>query len=215
MSNIPPSRESGRTLVGLEAPSDVTPPSGIDLPRDLRQMTTHQLALYAIEHGKETRENFMRLDRERRERERQRVKAEEERRKAYLQREIERDGRIDGLITDVREAVQLMRAKDAALDESDGKFLELAGRVATLTTALGQPPQKLETRASQVGELTAAELTELEQGTGLAGVVGRLVAGQKRLERRVGLAAALGSIAASSPSWAPAAVDLVTKIFGG
>jgi hypothetical protein len=208
--STPPSRESGRTLVGIEPPrnGDITPPSGIDLPRDLRSMTTHQLALYAIEHGKETRDNFMRLDRERRERERARLKAEEERRKAYLQRELERDARIDGLITDVRGAVQMMREKDAALDERDGRFLELAARV-------GQAPQKLEMRASQVGELTAAELTELEQGTGLAGVVGRLVAGQKRLERRVGLAAALGSIAASSPSWAPAAVDLLSKVFGG
>lgn len=214
MSSTP--RDSSRTLIGLEAPSsDVTPPSGIDLPRDLRSMTTHQLALYAIEHGKETRENFTRLDRERRDRERERIAAEEKRRKAYLERENERDGKVDAMIRDVRAAVKMMREKDAAADHRAGQLLAIDGRVASLTSVVGKAPQKLETRASQVGELTAAELTELEQGTGLAGVVGRLVAGQKRLERRVGLAAALGALAAGSPSWAPPAIDLLSRIFGG
>lgn len=91
---------------------------------------------------------------------------------------------------------------------------EIRGQLLTIAGTLGRPPQRLDERVSQQGELTQEQLVELEQGTGLAGVVGRLAAGQKRLERRVGIAAALGSVAASSPSWAPAVVDVITKMFG-
>lgn len=89
------------------------------------------------------------------------------------------------------------------------RVVELQRAVVALAEQLGQPPQKLDQRSSQIGELTAEELVELEQGTGLAGVVGRLVAGQARLAKRVGIGAA---VAAAS---APVAVEIIKAIFGG
>jgi chromosome segregation ATPase len=153
-----------------------------------------------------------------------------------LERLIAAEEKIDALISDgrgdrakldgIRRELRTLRlyavrvaqhgeAHAKELDEIKGHMLALAGQIATVVESIGKAPQKLSERQSQQGELTKEELEQLEQGTGLAGVVGRLVAGQKRLERRVGTAAVLGGLAASSPSWAPAVVDVVSKLFGG
>lgn len=133
---------------------------------------------------------------------------------AVLERLDVVEGKIDELIKDwradrrlldvVRGEVRMLRLRISRLvDEAATKTAvrHLAGEVddvkATvmrIDSALGRPPQKLEQRASQ-SEYTPAELVELEQGTGLAGVVGRLVAGQARLNRRVAIGAILGSAA--------------------
>lgn len=131
-----------------------------------------------------------------------------------------RDGRgdhakLDGARRELR-ALRAYTVRMAQHAEQHARELdEIRGQLLTIAGTLGRPPQRLDERVSQQGELTKEQLIELEQGTGLAGTVGRLAAGQKRLERRVGIAAALGSIAASSPSWAPSVVDAITKLFGG
>jgi hypothetical protein len=90
------------------------------------------------------------------------------------------------------------------------RVVELQRAVVALDERVGQPPGKLDQRASQVGDLTAAEIAELERdGTGLAGVLGRTVAAQARLIKRVGIGAATAAAAA------PIAVELIRTIFGG
>ena len=80
--------------------------------------------------------------------------------------------------------------------------------VAAVREIVGTPPVDL-TRASQVGEHTAEELAQLERGTGIAGVVGRLVAGQSRLGKRVAIGAGISAAAA------PIMVEIVKAIAGG
>jgi hypothetical protein len=122
--------------------------------------------------------------------------------------------KVDALITDGRgdrakldgvrrelaslraHAVRLVQRGEATakeLDELRGAMLTLAGQVGTLVELVGRPPQKLSALASQQEQLTAAELVELERGTGLAGVVGRLVANDSRIETRVGMVALVAS----------------------
>jgi len=136
-----------------------------------------------------------------------------------------------------------MRAMDRfdALDRTVAGLSEAVGSVSAavlrIEAAVGQPPQRISlARASQQHELTAAELTALEQGSGLFGVVGRLVANDARsamaageaagtiagqeagrqVARRsgvvVGLVSTAGTVAAATADhWVP----LVKALFGG
>lgn len=112
---------------------------------------------------------------------------------------------------------------------------DLAGQVVNLDLQIGKEPEKIDlTRASQVGNLTAEELTQLEHGTGLKGLVGRLVAGlarareadralaedlAKKLGRlagiRAGVSAGATALATTAPGWVPHAVEFAKQIFGG
>lgn len=85
---------------------------------------------------------------------------------------------------------------------------------------IGQLPEKVDLlRASQLGVLTPDELSAIERGTGLAGTVGRLVAGQietaSKLARALGIRAGLGAgvtaVLTTSPTWLPPLV----QFFGG
>ncbi len=81
-------------------------------------------------------------------------------------------------------------------------------RIAELDERLGQPPKDLG-RYSQQGQHTPDELAELERGTGLAGVVGRTVAGQSKLTKRVGIVTVIGA------SITPAAIEIIRILTGG
>lgn len=123
------------------------------------------------------------------------------------------EGKVDSVIHDAREAFAKLRKLDDAGIVQDAQLLVLSGKIGDLEKLVGKPPKKLESRASHAGELTAQELSDLERGTGLAGVVGRLVAGQARLARKVAIGSALGAgIAAGG---APVLVDLIKQLFGG
>lgn len=137
---------------------------------------------------------------------------------------------LEKYLDDVIEAVFVLQPLPERMRDVYRLLVDTQRELLEVKLLIGTPPQDLSGRQSLMRELTREEYEQLEQGTGLAGVVGRLVAGQKRmeerlanqfevriakLERRLGVAAALGSIAASSPSWAPPTIDLLTKIFGG
>ncbi len=164
------------------------------------------------------------------------------------------EGKVDAVITDLRAertargAIARVVAEDRALSrEAHMRAMqrdsELASSVASLSdemgrvgaavirieATLGKAPQAISLgRASQQGDLTPAELHALEQGSGLLGVVGRLVAndvrsaqeagraaGQSAARRTgaiVGVASTCGTIAAATADhWAPA----LLRIFGG
>lgn len=164
------------------------------------------------------------------------------------------EGKVDAVITDLRAertargAIARVVAEDRALSrEAHVRAMqrdsELASSVASLSdevgrigaavirieATLGKAPQAISIgRASQQGDLTPAELHALEQGSGLLGVVGRLVAndvrsaqeagraaGQSAARRTgaiVGVASTCGTIAAATADhWAPA----LLKLFGG
>lgn len=87
------------------------------------------------------------------------------------------------------------------------EFARASSQMRKLDERMGQPPVDIE-RRSQQGEHTPEELAALEQGTGLAGVVGRLVAGQSKLTKRVGLVTVVGA------SVTPAIIEII-KLFGG
>lgn len=207
---IPRPRSSGHTQVGLgvvearNGNGDITPPSGVDL-ETLSQMGVEEGVLYLGEQVKRL------ADAEH--------KAHTVIAKAAAHAELAEQS-ADAASEDLRairddleslklallgEVLPALRHVQPTLE----RVVELQKAVVGLDQRLGQPPQKLDQRSSQVGELTAAELTELEQGTGLAGVAGRLVAGQARLAKRVGLGAAAAAAAA------PVAVEVLKAIFGG
>lgn len=122
-----------------------------------------------------------------------------------------------------------------AISGVSGALGDVAAKVVDLDLQIGKEPEKVDLmRASQVGNLTAAELTQLEQGTGLKGLVGRLVAGlarareadralaedlAKKLGRlagiRAGVSAGATALATTAPGWVPHAVTLAKQIFGG
>lgn len=103
--------------------------------------------------------------------------------------------KLDGLRREVRALrAYAVRTHDQGAQKSDTKAIkaeldDMRAMLIRIEAALGRAPTKLEARASQQEEMTAAQMVELEQGTGALGVVGRLVAGQARLMRRVGLVA--------------------------
>lgn len=123
---------------------------------------------------------------------------------------IDMYGKIDTCIDEVRAVAKAQReqaASQAKRDEAQAKrdealfaLLPIPARIATvealakdLDERVGQAPNKLTERASLTRELTATEYVELERGTGLAGVTGRLVAADRRLAARIGLVAVVAS----------------------
>lgn len=137
---------------------------------------------------------------------------------------------LEKYLDDVIEAVFVLQPLPERMRDVYRLLVDTQRELLEVKLLIGTPPQDLSGRQSLTRDLTKEEYEQLEQGTGLAGVAGRLVAGQKRLEerlkkhietrlqvleRRVGIAAVLGSVAASSPSWAPQAIDLLSKVFGG
>jgi len=224
----PPPRPSGHTVVGLGAvesngngrhdrEESPTPPSGFSLPPELRMMSPQELALYAIEQVRETRDELIRHDANR--------KTHDER----------RDGKIDALISDVRALMAATKTRDEALFGLLGlpalvetlaaatvanqeAIVAIAGKVeatedklSALDERIGLPPEKIDLgRASLVKEHTAAELTAMEQeGTGLFAIVARLVAGQSRMAKRVAIGAGLSAAAT------PVLIEIVKAIAGG
>jgi hypothetical protein len=212
----PPQRPSGHTVVGLGAvearngnghrdrEESPTPPSGIDLDT-LGQMGLEAGVMYLGEQlrrmaDEEHRSHSVIA----------RAAAHAELAETSADRAVERLRELQGDVDTMRaamlgEVIPALERQSKAL----ARIVELQAAVVALDTRLGQPPTKLDQRSSQVGELTAAELTELEQGTGLAGVVGRLVAGQARLAKRVGIGAGVAAAAA------PVAIEVVKYLFGG
>lgn len=164
------------------------------------------------------------------------------------------EGKVDALIVDLRaertardalvrnvaehrnltrEALTRSMQRDSDLAASvsslSDEVAQIGAAVIRIEATLGRAPQAISIgRASQQGDLTPAELHALEQGSGLLGVVGRLVAndvrsaqeagraaGQSAARRTgaiVGVASTCGTIAAATADhWAPA----LLKLFGG
>lgn len=208
---IPRPRSSGHTQVGLgviearNGNGDITPPSGIDL-ETLSQMGGEAGVMYLGEQVK-------------------RLADEEHRAHAVIARAAAHAELAEQSADNANEAIRAVR------DEVEGiklallgevlpalqrqashveRIVELQKAVVALDQRLGQPPGKLDQRASQVGELTASEIADLErEGTGLFAVVGRIVANQARLIKRVGFGAA------AAAAGAPLAVEVVKWLLGG
>jgi hypothetical protein len=209
-ARIPPPRPSGHTVVGLglvearNGNGESTPPSGIDLDT-LGQMGLEAGVMYLGEQVKRLADEEHRAHTVI-----ARAAAHAELAETSADRNGERLRELQSDVDTIRaallgEVIPALERQSKAL----ARIVELQAAVVALDARLGQPPTKLDQRSSQVGELTAAELTELEQGTGLAGVVGRLVAGQARLAKRVGIGAGVAAAAA------PVAIELVKYVFGG
>lgn len=203
---IPRPRSSGHTQVGLGAVEarngngDITPPSGVDLE------TLEAGVMYLGEQVK-------------------RLADEEHRAHTVIARAAAHAEMAEQSADNANEAIRAVR------DEVEGiklallgevlpalqrqashveRIVELQKAVVALDQRLGQPPGKLDQRASQVGELTASEIADLErEGTGLFAVVGRIVANQARLIKRVGFGAA------AAAAGAPLAVEVVKWLLGG
>lgn len=164
------------------------PKTGRPGATELRRMTDDERWIYIAEQLRETREYMQTTAREAARASVDATHAAE---------------RADTCIEDVRGLAKFVRERDAAQDKRDEQLFallpiprevdKLTARVGRIETVLGRAPEKLEERASQTGEKTAAELAALEAGTGALGVLGRLVAGQARILTRVGLMAVLGS----------------------
>lgn len=137
---------------------------------------------------------------------------------------------LEKYLDDVIEAVFVLQPLPERMRDVYRLLVDTQRELAEVKLLIGTPPQDLSGRQSLRRELTQEEYEQLEHGTGLAGVVGRLVAAQNRmeesltkrlevriakLEKRVGIAAVLGSAAASAPSWAPQVVEALGKAFGG
>ena len=164
-------------------------------------MTTHELALYALASGNAYADRLREAGEESR------------RRESALRAELAADaGRLDALLTDVRRLCESTRISDedrqklreaifallpvAKESAAHGAALgRLEATVRAIDERLGQPPQDLAGRQSRSGQHTAAELVELEQGTGVAGVVGRLVAQVSRQEARLATIAIVTPVA--------------------
>lgn len=214
---VPPPRPSSETMIGLGV-SEVmgrrvdqsTPPSGTSIPPELRMMSTQELALYAIEEVRASREELMRHDANR---------------KAH---DDKRDGKIDALISDVRSLMASTRTRDEALFSLLGMpalieslanstvanqeaIVAIAIKAEAIDVRLGSPPEKIDlNRASLVKDHTAEELTAMERdGTGLFAVVSKLVAGQSRMAKRVAIGAGVSAAAA------PVLIEIVKAIAGG
>lgn len=116
---------------------------------------------------------------------------------------IDLNGKVDACIDEVRAVAKTMHdfvTSQAKRDEAIFALLPIPARVDAVETLakdlderVGQAPNKLAERASLTRELTSTEYVELERGTGLAGVTGRLVAADRRLAARIGLVAVVAS----------------------
>lgn len=136
--------------------------------------------------------------------------------------------KVDGLLTDsrhdntsnkatfdgIRRELRALRhrVETSSSEELKKQLDELQGQLLTVAGVLGRAPAKLDSRVSQTGQLTAEEIAELERGTGVAGVVGRLVVGQDKLVRRTGAVAGGVATAGASPAWLPDVVEFLTRL---
>jgi len=235
MKHAPP--ESGRTLVGIEPGSHYvdhsvpraersTPTRGDDMldMDQIRALGPESAAIYLAEQLGALRESIDRIrDVAAEAKSISGTAAAHSDRAATVSSDmmdrvnalVARANKIQTDVETVIEAVFVLQPLPARVHQAFKLIVELQSQVAEVKLLIGMPPVDLSGRHSLTRELTKEEYEQLEQGTGLAGVIGRLVVGQKRLERRVGIAAALGSVAASSPSWVPAVWDAASKIFGG
>lgn len=182
---------------GHDAPQ--TPRSGIDLTM-LRDLSPSEAVVYLAEQIRETRETIARLDSTIA---RAATHADRGERSADAAREEAR-----AAVT----AAQTTRADLLAfLADLEGRMLGAVGaqarETARLAALIGEAPRIIDPRESKAGEHTPAELAEMERGTGLAGVVGRLSADHSRLVRRVALGA---SLAAALP---PIIAEILRAIF--
>lgn len=129
----------------------------------------------------------------------------------------------DELRKEFREGLAGVRDGLGGVTEELGNVL---AAVSKLSEAIGTAPGPLDAmsrRASMVGELTAEEIRQLEEGgTGVLGLVARLVAGQARavegLARltgiKAGIAAGMTTAISTAPSWGPSAVEFVGRVTG-
>ena len=220
----PPPRPSGQTTVGLgviegaRARADqVTPPSGVEQQNFRPELEQANTSLVLSEfHRLEGKVDALIAD----------LRAER----------VARNGIALQLADDrglTRDALTRALQRDADLSGSvsslSGEVAEIGAAVIRIETALGKPPQDISLgRASQQGDLTPAELTALEQGSGLQGIVGRLVANDVRAAQEAGRSAgqtaarrtgvivggassAVTLAAATAEHWAP----LLVRLFGG
>ena len=137
------------------------------------------------------------------------------------ERDIIRDGLVRGLQRDAERAT--------AIRNLSSEVAALGAAVIRIEAAVGKPPEEISLgRASQTGDLTAAELEALEKGSGLFRIVGRLIANDVRAAQEagraagaaaarrtgtiVGIASTAGTVAAATAEhWVPALI----RMFGG
>lgn len=219
----PPPRPSGRTSVGLGVAELVrereqtTPPSGIESQHFRPEIEQANTSLVLSEfHRLEGKVDALIVD----------LRSERVARDA-LARQLAEHGDL------TRVALVRSMQRDSEIAASVSSVSDEVGRIGAavirIESTLGTPPQAISIgRASQQGDLTPAELTALEQGTGLLGVVGRLVANDVRMAQEAGRAAgqsaarrtgvlvggassAVTLAAATAEHWAP----LLVRLFGG
>lgn len=219
----PPPRPSGRTSVGLGVAELVrereqtTPPSGTERERFRPELEQANTSLVLSEfHRLEGKVDALIVD----------LRAERAARDA-LSRNVAEHRNL------TREALTRSMQRDSELAASVSSVSDEVARIGAavirIESTIGTPPQDISIgRASQQGDLTPAELTALERGTGLMGIVGRLVANDVRAAQEAGRAAGqsaarrtgvlVGGLstgatlaAATAEHWAP----LVFRLFGG
>lgn len=223
MSPIKPPRPSGQTTVGLGVAETIrerdqtTPPSGTERERFAPQLEQANTSLVLSEfHRLEGKVDALILDLRT-----ERVARDAIARQLAENRDLSREAAIRSMQRDSD-----LAASVASVSEETAR---IGAAVIRIETTLGKPPQQISLdRASQQGDLTAAELTALEQGTGLLRVVGRLVANDVRMAQEAGRIAgqsaarktgvivggassAVTLAAATSEHWAP----LLVRLFGG
>lgn len=231
----PPPRPSGRTAVGLgvaelvrerEAEVDaarirdrdqVTPPSGIERDRYGATLNKADTSLVLAElHRLEEKVDAAITD----------LRAERVARDGIAMQLADDRGLSRGFQVRAIDRIERLERGIGALSDT---IAEVGTALIRIEATLGKAPQSISiSRASQQGDLTPAELTALEQGSGLLGVVGRLVAndvrsaqeagraaGQSAARRTgaiVGVASTCGTVAAATADhWAPA----LLRLFGG
>lgn len=180
-------------------------PEAPAIPTRLRMMTTHELALTAITGLEETRGLFVAYESNARERAKKR---EEE----YTKREAARDKVLGALATGFQELSQAQKLQANALLQLTAQHTDRLRGEHEIRELIGKPPKELQKRQSS-SDLSPEALEELKTGTGLAGVVGRLVADQYSTAKKVSVAAGLTGLLGSSPVWVPAAIDTISKLF--
>ncbi len=221
--------DSGRTLVGVEPPHHVdhsvprserkTPPHGERMLtiEEIRALGPESAVVYLAEQVGALRETLDRLSSV------VGTSAIHSDRAATVASNVMDDvsalvakaNTLERYLDDAIEAVFVLQPLPERVRDLYRLLIEQQREIAELKLLIGTPPQDLRGRQSLTRDLTKEEYEQLEKGTGLAGVLGSLVAGQKRLERRVGVLGVLGGLAGTSPTWAPAVVDGLIKLFGG
>lgn len=122
---------------------------------------------------------------------------------------------IDRLTARQDKADAAIREGKVALGAMSTDVADTKAEVMLLSSTIGKAPQKIDVeRASQHGNLTAAELTALEQGSGILGMIGRLVARDVRDAQEAGRIAAhaAGQAAARAVSFRASVLTVVVVL---